>query len=265
MGAAGRSETAPGTDPALVALASRRALLERILLSPAGEGGLRLRRGLVLGVTGVAFLLIYVVHLSFSDPAVDLPRIFLPFMVLIAADLLHLNRDPLQHRGARQNSRAAFFHAQWPRKYIAARYGLPAPVARDRWLSEFRRWKDGDNPNHQYFAASWRAWFECRMTYYLHWFLIRALLLSVLALLALFVLSLTGPGTGFYSLNDPWLAAVRLAFPLVILGLHVLVAAGNRPGPDNPTGVWLRWKTVNDALKDWWDRNAAEPGKAQGA
>ncbi len=231
--------------------------LSEILISPRTETGFRLRKGLLLGLLGVAFLLLYVIDYSFDNLQTDIPRLLLPLVALVMVDLLFLAEEPLQHPGSGSSRHASFFQSQFPRIYIQQRYNLPATEARQRWLSVFRQWKDEDHPNHFYYATSLRRRHECRAVYYLQWLSIRIFLLSVLALAVLACLTWWGelglPPS--YSLQNPGLTAARIAFPLFLLGLYLYVRVSNMPDRDNPTGAWLRWKEINDVLKAWWDRN----------
>jgi len=231
--------------------------LSEILISPKTETGFRLRKGLLLGLLGVAFLLLYVIDYSFDNLQTDIPRLILPFVVLAMVDLLLLAEEPLQHPGSGSSRHASFFQSQFPRIYIQQRYNLPATEARQRWLSVLRQWKDENHPNHFYYATSLRRRHECRAVYYLQWLSIRIFLLSVLALAVLACLTWWGelglPPS--YSLQNPGLTGARIAFPLFLLGLYLYVRVSNMPDQDNPTGAWLRWKEINDVLKSWWDQN----------
>ncbi len=227
------------------------------VLSPLNEGGVRLRNGLFLGLLGLAFLLLYVIELDFTDPSVDVPKALLPFLVLVVADILLLTEDPLQYSRSVTSRHIAFFRAQFPRVYIQRRYGLPAHEARQRWLGALRPWKDEDHPNHRYFVELLRTRYECRTVFHLQRVLKWISLLSFAALPILGFLTLWGgiDLPRFYSLESAGLTVARTAFPVFLLLLYVYLRVDNRPEEDNPTGVWLKWKAINDHLKDWWDQN----------
>jgi hypothetical protein len=227
------------------------------LLTPHYEGGLRLRKGLFLGFLGLAFLLLYVVDLTFDDWVADIPRVFLPLLALSAIDILLLSEDSLQHSRSASNRHISFFKAQFPRIYIQKQYNLPAPEARQRWLAVLRQWKDENHPNHFYFVALLRRRLECRTVFYLQRVLIWLSLLSFVALVILAVLSWWGALDlpRFYSLDNAGLTVARIVFPIALLGLYVYLRMDNRPDQDNPTGVWLKWEEINDQLKAWWDQN----------
>ena len=239
--------------------------LSKILFSPETETGFRLRKGLSLGLLGLAFLFLYVIDYSFDNWQTDIPKLLLPIVALAMVDLLFLAEEPLQYPRPISNRHASFFQSQFPRIYIQERYNLPAPEARQRWLNVFRHWKDENHPNHSYYATSLRRRYECRSIYYLQWLSIRILLLSILALAVLACLTwcadLDLPR--YYSLQNAGLTGVRIAFPLILLGLYIYVRVNNRPDQDNPTGVWLRWKEINDKLKAWWDQNEGASVKRQ--
>jgi len=231
--------------------------LSQILFSPETETRFRLRKGLLLGLLGLAFLSLYVIDYSFDNWQTDIPRLLLPLVALTMVDLLLLAGEPLQNPRTGSNRHASFFQSQFPRIYIQERYNLPATEARQRWLTVLRQWKDENHPNHSYYATSLRRRYECRAVYHLQWLSIRIFLLSVLALAVLACLTWCGdldlPRS--YSLLNPGLTVARIAFPLLLLGLYLCVRVNNRPDQDNPTGVWLRWKNINDVLKAWWDQN----------
>ncbi len=227
------------------------------LLTPRKEGGLRLRKGLYVGLLGLAFLLLYVVDLAVDDWVADIPRMLLPLLALSAVSLLLLSEDPLQYSRSAGSRHISFFQSQFPRVYIQQQYNLTAPEARQRWLTVLRQWRDENHPNHFYFTALLRRRLECRLVFYLQRVLVWLSFLSFVALVVLAVLSeveaLDLPR--FYSLDNTALTMARIILPFVLLGLYVYLRVANRPDRDNPTGVWLRWKEINDQLKDWWDRN----------
>jgi phage terminase large subunit-like protein len=231
------------------------------LLTPRKEGGLRLRKGLYVGLLGLAFLLLYVIDPAVDDWVADIPRMLLPLLALSAVCLLFLSEDPLQYSRSGSNRHIAFFQAQFPRVYIQQQYNLTAPEARQRWLTVLRQWRDENHPKHFYFTALLRRRLECRLVFYLQRVLVWLSFLSFMALVALAVLSswqaIDLPG--FYSLDNTGLTAARVAFPFVLLGLYVYLRVANRPDRVNPTGAWLRWKEINDQLKDWWDQNEGAP------
>ncbi len=227
------------------------------LLTPRSEGGLRFRKGLFLGFLGLAFLLLYVVDLTFDDWVADIPRVLLPLLALSAIDILLLSEDSLKYSRSASNRHITFFQAQFPRIHIQKQYNLPAPEARQRWLAVLRQWKDENHPNHFYFVTLLRRRLGCRTVFYLQRVLIWLSLLSFVALVILAVLSWWGALDlpRFYSLDNTGLTVARIVFPIVLLSLYVYLRMDNRPDRDNPTGVWLRWKEINDQLKAWWDQN----------
>jgi len=90
-------------------------------------------------------------------------------------------------------------------------------------------------------------------------------LLSVLALAVLACLTWYGDLDlpRYYSLFNPGLTVARIAFPLLLLSLYLYLRVDNSPDEDNPTGVWLKWKEINDKLKAWWDQNEGVSVKRQ--
>ncbi|UCC60808.1 MAG: hypothetical protein JSV02_03020 [Dehalococcoidia bacterium] len=226
------------------------------MLSPINEGGVRFRKGLFLGVLGLVFLLIYVIDLAFNDLQIDVAKAVLPFLVLSAVDILLITEDPLQHSRSDDNRYILFFQAQFPRIYIQKRYGLPAPEARRRWLSVLRQWKDEDHPNHHYFVTLLRARYECRTVFYLQRTLIWLSLLSFVALVVLAILSWGGVDLPlYYSFENGGLLVIRIIFPFILLGAYIYLRVSHLPDWESPSGVWLKWKVINDLLKAWWDEN----------
>jgi hypothetical protein len=235
-------------------------------LSPVNEGGVRLRKGLFLGVPGLVFLLLYVIDPAFNDLQTGVAVALMSFLVLSVADILLITEDPLGHSRSVNNRSTAFFQAQFPRIYIQERYGLPAPEARRRWLSVLRQWKDEDHPNHHYFVTLLKARYECRTVFYLQRTLIWLSLLSFVALTVLAVLSWGDIDLPlYYSFESSGLLAVRVIFPFVLLGSYTYLRISHVPDWDSPSGVWLKWKVINDLLKAWWDENEGiAAGKAAG-
>lgn len=235
-------------------------------LSPVNEGGVRLRKGLFLGVLGLVFLLLYVIDLAFNDLQTDVAKALLPFLILSAVDIMLITEDPLQHSRANDNRYIVFFQAQLPRIYIQKRYNLPASEARQRWLRVLRQWKDDDHPNHHYFVTLLRTRYECRTVFYLQRTLIWLSLLSLVALMALAILSWGGVDLPlYYSFENDGLLAIRVIFPFILLGAYTHLRMSHRPDWESPSGVWLKWQVINDLLKAWWDQNeGVAAGKSAG-
>jgi len=230
--------------------------LEGGFLSPANEGGARLRQGLYAGVLGLALLFLYVIDTGFDSPRTDVPAALLPFLVLSAASILLVTPDWVHSSRSTDDRYVAFYRAQLLGGYIQRRYGLSAQDARQRWRDVLRGWRDGRHANHAYYTALLRARYECRMVFYLQRVLLWLAALSLLALIVLAAVSWAGlDPPQFYSFDDPGLTAARIAFPLLLLGGTLYLRAANVPDPEKPTGVWLRWKEINDELKSWWDAN----------
>jgi len=233
--------------------------LSRLVISPKTEFGVRLRKGLFLGLLGVAFILLYIVDFAFADVATDVPRFMLPLVGVGAVGIIYLARDSLRYPGAAADRHVSFFQSQYPKVYLEQHYRLPPSEARERWLSVLRQWRDRSHPSHDLYARSLRTSYECRLVYYLQWLLPRAFWLCVLALAVLAVLTL-GVDAGLspsFTLHNTALTGVRIAFPVLLLVFYMHLRLSNRPDPDGPTGAWLRWKEINDDLKSWWDRNQA--------
>jgi len=225
-------------------------------LSPANEGGARLRQGLFAGVPGLAFLFLYVIDTSFDNPRTDVPAALLPFLVVVAVAILLVTPDWIHASRSPNDRHIAFYRAQLVAGYIERRYGLSAGDARQRWLGVLRSWRDARHPNHPYYPSLLRAKYECRMVFYLQRVLAWLAALSLLALVVLAAMSWAGLDVSpFYSFDSPGLTAARVAFPLVLLGGALYLRAANVADTERPSGVWLRWKEINDELKAWWDRN----------
>ena len=225
------------------------------LLSPVNEGGARFRQGIIPGLMGLAFLFLYVIDTTLENPRTDIPLALLSFLALSAICIVLVTPDWL-HSSRATGWHAAFYRAQFVKTYVQERYGLSAADARERWLGVLRQWRDAEHANHSYYEALLRTRYECRMVFYVQRILVWLAAVSLLALAVLAVASwadLDPPS--FFSFDNPVLSAVRIAFPLVLLGSWLYLRAANVPDPDQPTGVWLKWKETNDGLKDWWDEN----------
>jgi len=227
---------------------------------PSSERGLRIRKALIVAAFGAAFLGLYVVEPTFENWRTDIPRVLLPLMVLVAVAVLAVLVDPISRPGSKPTPHASFFQAQSPKLHIRRKHNLPTEEARRAWLSVFRQWNSESHPNHSYYAACLRRRYECQAIYYLEWVSLRAFVLCVAALVVLAFLSLFAGAAlpGFYTFENTALAAARIAFPVLPLGIYLCLRATNRPDPDDPTGVWRSWREVNDSLKAWWDENEGQ-------
>ena len=224
------------------------------LLSPVNEGGARFRQGMIPGLLGLAFLFLYVIDPGFDDPQTDLPVAILAFLALSAASILLVTPDWLHSSRSAASRHVAFYRSQLVQAHIQERCGVSAQDARQRWLGELRQWKDESHPNHSWFVALLLARYECRMVFYLQRLLLPLAALCFLALAVLAAMDWGSAGLSpFYSFDNTGLTAARMVFPLLLLGGYLYLRAGNVPDPDDPTGVWLRWREINDEIKAWWD------------
>jgi hypothetical protein len=112
-------------------------------------------------------------------------------------------------------------------------------------------------PNHTYYTTALARGYECRAVYYIQWLSFWCFIVSMLALAVLACLSWLGhlDLSSFYSFRNASLIVPRILFPVFLLGLWLYLGMTNKPEHDNPTGVWRKWKEINDILKAWWDEN----------
>lgn len=234
--------------------------MNRVLYSivcPSSERGLRIRKALVVAFFTAALLGLYVVEPTLQDWQTGILKVLLPLLALFAVAVLSVLVDPIAYPRSKSGQHASFFQSQLPKLHIQREHSLPAEQARQAWLSVFRQWNSESHPNHPYYATCLRRRYACQAIYHMQWVSLLAFLLYVVALIVLAVLS-TFAGSAlpsFYTFDNHALAAARIAFPVLPLGIYFYLRATNRPDPDNPTGVWLRWKEINDSLKAWWDQN----------
>lgn len=229
------------------------------LVCPSSERGLRIRKALVAAAFGAALLLLYVVDPGFENWRTDLPKMLLLPAALFVLAVLAVLVDPIARAGPSPNCYVSFYRSQLPKLHIQEKHNLPPEDARQAWLKVFRQWNSEQHPNHCYYATSLKARYACQAIYYIQWVSLRAFLVSALALAVLAIVSWSGGLlTGFYSFGNPWLAAARIAFPVLPLSIFLYLRATNRADRYNPTGVWRRWREINDSLKAWWDQHEGQ-------
>ncbi len=229
------------------------------LVCPSSERGLRIRKALVAAAFGAALLLLYVVDPSFENSRRDVPKLLLLPVALFVLAVLAVLFDPIARAGPRPNRYVTFFRSQLPKLHVQQKHNLPPEEARQAWLKVFRQWNSEQHPNHTYYATSLKTRYACQAIYYVQWLSLRASLLSALALAVLAILSWSGVGLPqFYCFGNPWLAAARIAFPILPLSIFLYLRATNRADQYNPTGVWRRWREINNSLKAWWDQHEGQ-------
>ena len=228
--------------------------LRDILVAPQTKQDLKTRNALILFVLGVVFLLLYVADLDFTNWQRSTTSTLVGAAILAVVQILLASTDPLQYGSGKYSS---FFQSQFPSVHIQARLGVSPVEARQRWFSVFNQWEQSTHPNHRFHVTALTRGFECRAIYYLQWLSIRV---GALAFLAVGILaSLTWLADvrlpEYYSLTNSALVAPRVIYPLAMFALYLYLSRTNQPDPDNPSGVWRKWKEINDILKSWWDSN----------
>lgn len=225
-------------------------------------GNPKTKEGLI-AITTILVMLLYLLYLHLfviefrRDDANSL--IYLLVLLVPVVSTLLFARDSIAFA---ENADAKFFQAQFPQKYLAKRFALDDDEASYLWFRALDRAMD--RPHIQ---RTYQYGYTCRLVYYTK----RAVTLFALVTLATLI------GTMWYRCVKEipqyvvgwdrfWEAlkgesnllgkSVYLAH-LVLFGLYLTV--GNRPNRSKPTGVWARWKEVNDRNRRWLDEFKDRP------
>lgn len=154
--------------------------------------------------------------------------------------------DPLQFADRNKVNDAKFFQEQLPSRHIMNKFSLDEKKAVHYWFGIYNKWADPNHPLHERHKRTSDIGFTCRLIYFLKWWLPIFGVVSVIALLVNFYLHKLQDYLFYQSM---YIAAVWLAF--------VWITNTHKPNTDNPTGVWCRWKQINDMHKVWIDDNAS--------
>ena len=228
------------------------------IISPKTEQDLKTRNALLVTLFCAAFLILYVFPFTtFANWRVDTIYAFV-LVIFVALIALFLSSvDPLLHSKPKKNRYVAFYQAQLPSLYIKEKCNLTDTEAKNKWFTFFNQWANPTHPNHAYYNKAFHNGYECRGIYYIQWISMKIIWLSVASLAVFAILTwLAGfDSQQYYSFLYDKLLEIRIIFPLLLLIFNGYLRFTQKPDADNPSGVWLKWKEINDILKDSWEKD----------
>lgn len=154
-----------------------------------------------------------------------------------------------------ENNEARFFQAQFPDKYVAEKFKIDMPKARLLWFKAVDKLKDEER-----IKRTFQRGYTCRLVYYTRR---AALAFFGVAIATLLLTSLwryySAPELhGWREFSVAFLQETNLLGKLFYVahvgGLWIYFSTFHRPRMKNPSGVWIRWKEINDRNKAWIDR-----------
>lgn len=211
------------------------------------------------GITNITVwlaILVYFLFVNFFVVPVNVPNQPSDYMLYLfvlfvpaATKLVFFSGDPISHKG---DAEAAFFQAQFPDLYIAEKFKIDKPLAQHLWFQALdRRQTAGE------IKRTYQYGYTCRLVYYIRRLTFAFATASVVCLLtetAYFYwhtyhhwVGWAPIATSFGRLYD---LKGKLFYLLHVAGISVYLRVANRTG-SKPTGVWARWKHINDRNKAW--------------
>lgn len=169
----------------------------------------------------------------------------LALIILLVMPILFAG-DPLQFADQNKVNDARFFQEQFPSRYVMNKFSINKAEAETYWFGIFNKWADTDHPKHEMHKRTFEVGFTCRLIYFLKLWFLRFGVFSVIVLLVNVYLQRL---QDYFLCQSMYIAIVWLAF--------VWIMTTHKPNTNNPTGVWSRWKQINDMHKVWIDNNAS--------
>jgi hypothetical protein len=218
------------------------------------------------GITSITIwltMLMYFLYISLFIVPISLPRepvnyTFYLFVLFVpaAVKLLFFSGDSISYRNNRE---ARFFQNQFPDRYIAKKYGVSLPAAQHVWFKALdRRESEGE------VQRTYQYGYTCRLIYHTRRIAFTFAVVSLLTLAAYTavsyfrVIAASSPVPRSARLWESLLSVENLRGKLFYLahvgGIAVYISIANKARDTAPTGVWARWKHINDRNKAWVDQ-----------
>lgn len=214
------------------------------------------------GITNITVwlaILVYFLFVNFFVVPVNVPNQPADYMLYLfvlfvpaATKLIFFSGDPILHKG---DGEASFFQSQFPDTYIAAKFNIERPLAQHLWFQAL----DGRKGDEE-IKRTYQYGFTCRLVYYIRRLTLAFTFASVLWLTGETAylyrhmyhrwVGYAGIGPSFVAIND---LKGKLFYLLNVLGIALYLRFANKTG-SRPTGVWARWKHINDRNKAWLDQ-----------
>lgn len=227
----------------------------------------RLERLLVVStfIIGYFYLYVYQNMLHIGVKLVSFQTLIqMPLMALVIIPLIHhliVKQDALQLSHS-QRKPIRFFQNEFPSKYILERcerciekenscpnYIKEESYAHRRyWFHHiFHGVIEREDPKRV--KNTFEKGYTCKLLYYLSWILgiITALGIAVIAFHHVYLYFL-----GKFKVD---LTALQVLFPLVCVGIIIVIKKLNKPDESNPSGCWHAWREINRIHVSWLKSN----------
>jgi hypothetical protein len=214
------------------------------------------------GITNITVwlaILVYFLFINFFIVPVNVPNepsnyslyLFVLF-VPAAIKLIFFSGDPISYK---KNKEALFFQAQFPDAYIVERFKIEKSLAQNLWFTALdKRQAEGA------VKRTYQYGYTCRLVYYTRRLMGAFAVLSGLYLLgdtAWIYLRSYHCWIGYPAIWTSFATIYNLKGKILYLlhvgGISLYLFVANRTGKE-PTGVWGRWKHINDRNKAWVDQ-----------
>jgi hypothetical protein len=155
------------------------------------------------------------------------------------------------------SAEAKFFQKEFPDKHVAKKFGVEEAEARRLWFRALDRRLDD-----QLVKRTYQYGYTCRLFYYakraVFWF---ALLTSVTLagtimyrLCKVIPLNVVGQDRVWEAVKGEANLLGKVVYLVHLVGLFLFLKFSNRIDPRRPTGVWKRWREVNERNRKWVDQ-----------
>ncbi len=214
----------------------------------------------LISITTWLLLVIYFLYIHLFIVAVDLqsykPNYALYAFVLFvpaAVGLLVFSGDPIAHAS---NKEAKFFQSHFPDAYVAAKFKIDANLARLLWFKALDK-VQGEG----FVKKTYQRGYTCRLVYYSRrasiGFFVLASLTLALRISWRYFTEQEFRSAGWYGIwpaigaEENWVG--KIFYLAHTFALWIYLTCGHKPDASNPSGVWARWKEVNDRNRAWID------------
>jgi len=214
------------------------------------------------GITNITVwlaIIVYFLFINFFVAPINVPNepsnytlyLFVLF-VPAAIKLIFFSGDPISHK---VNAEAVFFQSQFPDAYVAEKFKIDKPLAQHLWFKALdKREKDGE------IKRTYQYGYTCRLVYYIRRLMTAFAVVSILCLFGetayKYYISYwhwVGWAVIWSSFANLYNLKGKLFYLLHVAGISAYLSLANKTGA-KPTGVWARWKHINDRNKAWIDQ-----------
>jgi hypothetical protein len=223
----------------------------------------RLERLLGLSAFVISYFYIYVYQnmLHIKVKLIDLQTLIqMPLISVVILPLIRyliIKPDPLQ-RSPSQRKSIRFFQNEFPSRYILGRCercvenknSCPNYIKAESyihvkyWFHDiFHGEIEKDDPRSV--KDTFEKGYTCKLLYYLSW------ILGILAALAIITIVFHHFFLYFIGKFKIDLAAPQILFPLVCLGILILISELNKADEKKPSGCWQAWREINRMHVSW--------------